>query len=258
MRLMAKGRQYVAAACFALSTPAPASAQDLPSTLAWVVDDQVTGGAEDQYEAAWLETVAHRVDHNFPFSTRVFASDESVYRRTTFFITWQDLDTRADWLDNVPMSNGIRAMDRAHVSRSVSIWRARPDLGHVPDDPRVNPASAPFMRELRLRLEPGSEDGVDAILTDISTSYAKHGLRDSRLVYALVVGHGVPTVSIFVPARSPADWRAQQERNRKRLGDDGLRLQERLRTAIQSLSWKDWTIRTDLDYQPTPISAPPR
>ena len=186
------------------------------------------------------------------FLERVAVADGPRYRFVAPMDNMAALDTQSAQMDAVaPADSEAQANAReAIVSIDTAIRRARPELGHQPDNPRVPLDEAGFIRENRLYLRFGAEGDAVGILEQISALAKRRNLRDVVLVFSHVTGNDGPFISVQFFAGDAADFHAMRERNNETLGTEYQALVAQLGPLTRHLETIDWVVRGDLAYQP--------
>lgn len=137
---------------------------------------------------------------------------------------------------------------RAAPSSSIALVPTSPTS---PANPRLVQGEAtvnhPFFLYLRPDANPADVDATFKAFADLSR---KHGIRNGYNVVQAITSEDLPLTVVTVPAKSLADFYAENEKQQATLGTEGQALLAKLGTMMRSVKQYDAAIRTDLSYLP--------
>ena len=213
-----------------------------------VVDNHVTPGKEAQFEEARKEAISFFTEHDFPYNQLAFRSDTNTYRFLATLDNWEDMNTTEQWFQQAGFPPSGGKLNDANNQVSMSIWRPRPNLTYIPDNPRIPQGEAGFVREVRFSLRPGTAPEAADVLEEMVAVNKRHNIRSVRIVWFQFSGSEGPVVSVFLLARDVVDSHTQGAKDTEMMGDEIRTLRQRLSGLATSREFVEWTIRQDLRY----------
>ena len=120
--------------------------------------------------------------------------------------------TMAD-VDSIDAANAIAqqwfAAD-AIESRSVAIWRLRPDLSYEPDHPRLKREEEGFIHFDVYAFLPGHQAEAEALTKEFVAIDRDAGVKHRWEIYEVVIGSDMPAFVHVTAARTRGDFEAEK------------------------------------------------
>lgn len=95
-------------------------------------------------------------------------------------------------------------------SRSVAIWRLRPDLSYEPAAPRLSSDEETFVHFDVFACLPGHEAELEALTKEYVAVDRDAGVRHRWRIYEVVIGNDLPAWVLATPARSRSDYDSEK------------------------------------------------
>ena len=140
-------------------------------------------------------------------------------------------------------------------SYNESVVMRRADLSYEPANPRLKPEERIYNRWQFYYLQPGKESEAEAIAKDYATLFKSKNLTDGFTIFMAAMGQDLPLLIATIPAKSPADFAATDEKNNAALGNELRALQARALAITRRLEIHEGWYRPDLSY-PSPMKPP--
>jgi hypothetical protein len=131
----------------------------------------------------------------------------------------------------------------------------RPDLSYVPANPRLKPEEQKYVRLQFYYLVPGKEMEAEAIARDYVALFKQKNVTESFSIYISILGDDLPLLVAAIPAKSPADYAAADERTNSITGAEGRALGQRALAITRRIETREAILRPDLSYPPPPAPA---
>jgi hypothetical protein len=144
----------------------------------------------------------------------------------------------------------MKRANGALVSYDDSVAARRDDLSYRPENPRLKMEDEPFARVDYYYLKPGTEQQAEQVAKDYVALFKEKKIADGFTIYMAMSGHDLPLLVAVIPAKSPADFAATDERTNAALGDALRALQGRAMALTRRIEHKDSWFRPDLSYMP--------
>ena len=152
---------------------------------------------------------------------------------------WKDLETR-----------GSATMS----SYNEMVIMRRPDLSYEPATPRIKLEEHAYYHWQFYYLQPGKESEAEQICRDYAALFKSKNVPDGFTIFMAMMGQDLPLLVAAIPAKSPADFAATDERNTALLGNDLRALQARALGITRRFETREGWYRPDLSY-PSPVKA---
>jgi hypothetical protein len=217
-----------------------------------------------RYEAATKDLIAALAAKNVvasSFNFRTAMTTDFHYIYLTPINSFADLDTMmhawmtvGDTIGRDKWSDIEKRNEAAMTSYNDIVVMRRPDLSYSPANPRVPMDQARWTRLQFYYLMPGHEGDAEAVARDYAALFKAKNISDSYSIYFGVMGEDLPLLVAALPAKSAADFAANDDRINATLGADVLALQARAMAITRRFETRDLILRPDLSYPPP---APP-
>jgi hypothetical protein len=139
-------------------------------------------------------------------------------------------------------------------SYSEVVTMRRPDLSYVPANPRLKPEEHRYFRLFFYYLIPGKEKDAEALAKDYVALFKQKNVPNPFSIFMSVFGNDLPLLVVSSPAKSAADYAAEDERVNAMVGADVRPLEQRAMAITRRLETREGMVRPDLTYPPP---APP-
>lgn len=247
----------IATVLFSLS----AFAADPPKMQLFIVHEETAvPSMVAQYEGVTkdlIKSFAEKKMTSPSFMVNTYMTSDFHYLYITPIANWGQMDTISkDWMSAPEMVGKEKWADlmkrggAATVSYDDAVAARRDDLSYVPENPRVKMEEEPFARIDYYYLKPGTEQEAEQIARDYAKLFREKKIPDGFTIYMAMSGHDLPLLVAVIPAKSPADFAATDERTSAALGDALKALQGRAMSITRRLEHKDSWFRPDLSYMP--------
>ncbi|HJW94140.1 MAG TPA: hypothetical protein VJ901_11030 [Thermoanaerobaculia bacterium] len=240
----------ISLAAFAAEPPKP--------QLYSLYEEVVNPSMMTQYEGATKDLVKALGEKKLTsasFVVNTYMTSDFHYLYMTPIASWAQLDTIDNdwrelkekigaerWTDIQKRGNGaMSSYDSAIIAR-------RDELSYRPETPRLPEEREPFARLEFYYLKPGAEEQAEQVAKDYVTLFKEKKIADGFSIYTALSGHDLPVLVAVIPAQSPADFAAADERNTAALGDALRTLQGRAMSLTRRIERKDVWFRPDLSY----------
>jgi hypothetical protein len=147
------------------------------------------------------------------------------------------------------MTRGNSAM----VSYDETVSARRPDLSYVPANPRLKPEEQKFVHLMFYYIDAAKTDEAEQVAKDYAALAKAKNIPNPFTVYEAKSGTDLPLYVVAIPAKSAADFYANDEKDNAAMGADARALDARAMAAARKLQFRDATFRPDLSY---PLPAP--
>jgi hypothetical protein len=127
-----------------------------------------------------------------------------------------------------------------------SVIASAPDLSYVPAQPRLRPQEAPYRHLDLYYLKPGTEPEADAVAGEFLKLFKARGIPNGYTIFKVVMGPEMPLLIVSVPARTAADYHAENEKLMAALGPEGQALFARAFALTRRFETREGRIRPDL------------
>jgi hypothetical protein len=244
-------------ALFSLS----AYAVDPPKTQLFLIHEETANPSMvTQYEGATKDLIKAFTDKKVTspsFMVNTFMTTDFHYIYLTPITNWAQIDSVwKDWMsagDTVGKEKWADIMKRgngAMISYDDAVAARRDDLSYMPENPRLKMEEMPFARVDYYYLKPGTEQQAEQVAKDYVALFKEKKVPDGFSIYMAMSGHDLPLLVAVIPAKSPADFAATDERTAAALGDALRNLQGRAMALTRRIEHKDSWYRPDLSYMP--------
>jgi len=238
-----------------------AYAADPPKPQLFLVHEEtINPSMMTQYEGSTKDLIKAFADKKMTspsFMVNTFMTTDFHYLYLTPITNWAQIDSVwKDWMtagDTVGKDKWGDIMKRgsaAMVSYDDAVAARRDDLSYMPENPRLKMEEAPFARVDYYYLKPGTEQQAEQIAKDYVALFKEKKIPDGFTIYMAMSGHDLPLLVAVIPAKSPADFAATDERTNAALGDALRALQGRAMAITRRIEHKDSWYRPDLSYMP--------
>ena len=191
------------------------------------------------------------------FGVNTYMTADMHYMYMTPLANWAQLDTiNKDWMgagDVIGKDRWAEIQKRgngAMLSYDEAVITRRDDLSYLPENPRLPRESEPFARLDYYYLRPGTEEQAEQVAKDYVALFKEKKIQDGFTIYTAQSGHDLPLLVAVIPAKSPADFAAVDEKTAAALGDPLRTLQGRALALTRRIERKDVWFRPDLSYMP--------
>ena len=238
-----------------------AFAVEPPKQQLFVLYDEVANPSMvAQYEGATKDLIkafGEKKVTSPSFAVNTYMSADMHYMYLTPIANWAQLDTiNKDWMGASDVIGKDRWADiqrrgnGAMTSYDQMIVARRDDLSYRPENPRATPEQEPFARLEYYYLKPGTEEQAEQVAKDYVALFKEKKIADGFMIYTALSGHDLPLLLSVIPAKSPADFAAADEKTTATLGDALRTLQGRALALTRRIERKDTWYRPDLSYMP--------
>jgi hypothetical protein len=213
-----------------------------------------------QYEGATKDLVKAFADKKVTsptFIMNTYMTSDFHYLYITPIANWAQMDTVSkDWMsapEIVGKDKWLDLMKRgsgAMTSYDEEVAARRDDLSYQPENPRLKMEEMPFARVDYYYLKPGTEEQAEQVARDYVALFKAKKMPDGFTIYMAMSGHDLPLLVAVIPAKSPADFAATDERTVAALGDALRNLQGRAMSLTRRIEHKDSWFRPDLSFMP--------
>jgi hypothetical protein len=254
-------KKYIAIViAFALLVPLVSStaiAQDTPlSQILWVENSKVIPAKAQEYEAALKDWWGLFKKHKFSAPISVSMGADATYNLLIPMPNYATLDKLfAEYQgmlqkESTKAQNVLKRLGDAGNGADYWIAVSRPDLSYIPENPRLKPEEALFVRVNFFYIEPGTEAKMDAVIKKFVSSFKKHKISSGFNYAVAVTGTDLPFYVINSSGKSAADLWTESDKNINALGDEWVTLLGEFNSLLRSSEIYEYTLRPDLAYTP--------
>jgi hypothetical protein len=239
------------ALAFALGAPQSAAAQQGEPILHYVAEVHVKPGLAAQFEAAHIARNERMESAGVSFAINSSVSESLVYRFFTPVGDYAGLGTRASQMAGLaPAAPGGPSANEAidHVE-SYLRWIV-PDLGYLPENPRIENAGQGMVQRVSLYVQQGMMGEVADALREMATLYEANGSAERRTVTRRALGSDSPVMEVFLFGTDTADLYTHAAQTEALLGDALQEIRARIGSMCRRIEVENFTVRPDLNYQP--------
>jgi hypothetical protein len=242
-------------ACLALTLAVaalqPASAQQAEPVLHHVAEVHVKPGMAAQFEAGHLARNERLRAAGVSFPLNASVSESLVYRFFTPVGDYAGLARRASEMAGVaPAAPGSPSAGEAIDHVETYLRWIEPDLGYLPESPRLADGEWGVVQRIRLYVQQGMVSGVADALREMAELYGAHGSGERRIITRRALGSDSPVMEVFLFGTDLADLYAHAEENEAQLGDALFEIRDRVASMCRRIEVENFTMRPDLSYQP--------
>lgn len=238
-----------------------AHAADPPRQQLFLIHEEtVNPSTVAQYESATKDLVKAFADKKVSsptFILNTYMTSDFHYLYITPISGWAQLDTISkDWMGASEMIGKDKWRDlmkrgsAAMSSYDEAVAARRDDLSYQPENPRLKMEEMPYARVDYYYLKPGAEADAEQVARDYVALFKEKKIADGFTIYMAMSGHDLPLLVAVIPAKSPADFAAVDEKTMATLGDALRNLQGRAMAITRRIEHKDSWFRPDLSYMP--------
>jgi hypothetical protein len=238
-----------------------AYAADPPKPQLFLIHEETANPSMiTQYEGATkdlFKAFAEKKVTSPSFIVNTYMTMDFHYLYITPIANWAQMDTVSkDWMsasDTVGKEKWLDIMKRgngAMASYDEAVAARRDDLSYQPENPRLKMEEMPFARVDYYYLKPGTEEQAEQVARDYVALFKAKKVPDGFTIYMAMSGHDLPLLVAVIPAKSPADFAATDERTAAALGDALRVLQGRALSLTRRIEHKDSWFRPDLSFMP--------
>jgi hypothetical protein len=213
-----------------------------------------------QYEASTKDLIKAFADKKMTsssFMVNTYMTNDFHYLYMTPIANWAQIDSvYKDWMTadaTVGKERWADIMKRggaAMVSYDDAVAARRDDLSYQPENPRLKMEEMPYARVDYYYLKPGAEAAAEQVAKDYVALFKEKKIADGFTIYMAMSGHDLPLLVAVIPAKSPADFAAVDEKTAATLGDALRNLQGRALALTRRIEHKDSWYRPDMSYMP--------
>jgi hypothetical protein len=217
-----------------------------------------------QYEATTRELLNAFTEKNADpkiFGMNLFTTTDMHYIYVVPMSNWGALDTfQASWgtiAKAVGKDRWRDIMNRGNAAMSsyneFMVVR-RPDLSYMPATPRLEAGEVKFIHWIFYYIDAAHTDESEQIAKEYAALFKAKNVSDPFTVYQVLSGNDLPLLVVAVPAKSAADYYANDEKVQAALGSDIRPLAARALAITRKYEVKDGTARPELSY-PMPATT---
>jgi len=241
--------------------PLAVFAADPPKMQLFIVHEETAvPSMVAQYEGVTRDMIKNFAEKKMTspsFMVNTYMTSDFHYLYITPIANWAQMDTIwKDWMSAPEMvgkekwAELMKRGNAAMVSYDDTIAARRDDLSYVPENPRAKMEEEPFARVDYYYLKPGTESEAEQIAKDYAKLFREKKIPDGFQIYMAMSGHDLPLLVAVIPAKSPADFAATDEKTAAALGDALKTLQGRALAITRRIEHKDSWYRPDMSYMP--------
>ena len=238
-----------------------AYAVDPPKMQLFLIHEEtINPSMMSQYEGATKDLIKAFNDKKMTspsFMVNTYMTSDMHYLYLTPIANWAQIDSIwKDWMsanETVGKEKWADIMKRSNptiISYDDAVAARRDDLSYVPENPRLKMEEMPFARVDYYYLKPGAEADAEQVARDYVALFKEKKIPDGFTIYMAMSGHDLPLLVAVIPAKSPADFAAVDEKTAATLGDALRNLQGRAMALTRRIEHKDSWFRPDLSYMP--------
>ena len=233
-------------------TAAPAEEQESQLLL---VEEQVVKPAKiAELEAALKEMVAYCVEHNYQYSWTTYSDDDYRYYYVVPIKDLADIDTIVTagrelgekvgdpWM--TLMSKYLGTYE--YVKQSVI--RKRPDLSYVPENPRLKPDEAVYIRRGLCYVKADKVLEFEKIMKKWVALFKAKNIDGGFNTFIGEMGTDNPFYFYAESGKSPADFFTWSEKEMEMLGDGAMTLWYKTLSLMRKYENKGGMLRPELSY----------
>ncbi len=147
-----------------------------------------------------------------------------------------------------PAEEATESIEVFHVVR-------RADLSYEPASPRLRPEEVEYIHYGFYYAIPGRDKDLEALAKEFAELYRSKSINTGWTVYQAITGSDLPVYVVAKPARSAADFYANDETVKETLGEKADEIGARIGATVRRIEHKEGTPRPDLSYAPEAAPA---
>lgn len=219
-----------------------------------------------QYDSVTREFLKALTDKNADpktFGMSLFVTPDFHYLYVIPISNWAAIDTMQQGWMSLSQSVGKERwqdlMNRGNAAMSSYneyVVKKRPDLSYVPATPRLKPEERRFSHWMFYYLDTAHLNETEQVAKDYAALFKSKNVGDPFTVYEALSGNDLPLWIVSVPARSAADFYANDERVNAMLGADVRPLQARAMANTRKFEIRNGVYHPEMSY-PMPAPASP-
>lgn len=217
-----------------------------------------------QYESTTrelLKTLAEKNADPKIFTMNLYVTPDFHYLYVVPISNWAAIDAfQQSWMSmgqSVGKERWQDLMNRGNAAMSSYnefVVMKRPELSYVPATPRLKPEERRFAHWMYYYLDTAHLNETEQVAKDYAAMFKAKNIGDPFTVYEAVSGNNLPLWIVSVPARSAADFYANDERVNAMLGADVRPLQARAMANTRKFEIRSGVYHPEMSY---PMPAAP-
>ncbi|HVS13229.1 MAG TPA: hypothetical protein VMV46_04860 [Thermoanaerobaculia bacterium] len=235
-----------------LAPPALPAQEPPPLAAVYTVHTHLGHAAEYEAGLAGLWKAFAKAGVDKPVFVSSSLSEPGDYTFVIGHSSWADLDAW-DQKTGAAMASAADAMaslQKMTRSDDWSLWRSRPNLSYVPENPRVTEAEEGFTRVVFLRPHPEHAGAFEELMKEVVALRKKHALTDAAYAWQLWAGADGPAFAVLIPAKDEADFYTHQAQAMAKMGADWQALSAKAGSMLREISYGANRPRPDLAFTP--------
>lgn len=161
---------------------------------------------------------------------------------------WPAFQAMGESLGKEKWASLMRRGNSAMESYNELVVMQRPDLSYQPENPRLKPEEQRFVHWAFYYLDAARADEAEQIAKDYASLFRSKNAGDGFVAYMAMSGPELPLLIIAVPAKSAADYYANDEKLMKSLATEIQPLAARAMAITRRYRTMDGYYRPDLSY----------
>lgn len=248
--------RYLTLLClaFALSV-GYASAQEAPGVMVRVLQVEVIPARAAEYEQAVIDLFGLYKKHGV--STPINAGVSGFnYGYISVVGDLDGLQKQQDETAALAQAEGSKfqgIIDRINAaSINENTWDAsyRADLSYTPSNPRLQPGEAGVTRFFYYHLPRGGENVAADRAMEAAKLWGAKGLTMGFDTYVAITGSDLPLVLVGIQGKNLVDLLTEFTMNQQKLGEEGVKLNQRIFETTRRFDQRDYVARPDMSYVP--------
>ena len=220
-----------------------------------ITEFTVKPGHQATFEAAWLQNLARFEQAGSPVAVNVSVNDAGVYRVIRAMGSWGNFDAYQQEIDALTGEFPREAFEESVESVTISIHRARPDLGYTPENPRfagdqLNNEEYGFIKYFFIHTRLGTRPETESILRRMAELRQSHDVDTPVFVTQTLAAHDGPMILLRLHFEDIADSYTHSANYMAAMGEEFQSLLDEMNALSRHIRTSNNTVRRDLSYQP--------
>lgn len=220
----------------------------------WIHEDQVKPSMVAEYEAVCKELIAHCKTANLQGSDWItLAGSDFSYSFVGPIENMADLDkdpfaSLNDKVGKEAMGKLWTKMNKCYDDHTDYVLNLDESLSYQPGGINQMPEGQNYRKNTIYYVEPGNYEKANEVAKMYKSLFEKKGSKMYYRVYRSGFGSDGTYFMVAVAAESPAAYETMMSENQQLLGEEGMKLNEKLMKIISKMETRDGWMRSDLSY----------
>jgi hypothetical protein len=233
-----------------------AQAEEQESALLFIEEQVVKPAKIAELEASLQEMVAYCNEHNFPYAWETYSDDNYRYYYVMPIKDLSDINNMMKATAELgkkvgePWQAMMNKYQETYEHVKLGLIRTRPDLSYVPENPRLTPEEAAYIRWGMCYVKADKTVEFEEIMKEWVALFKEKNISGGFNTFMGEMGTDNPFYFYAEPAKSPADFFTWNEKAMEILGDESMTLWMKTLGLLRNYENKGGMLRPELSYLP--------